>query len=149
MNPSTQPMPVLFTPRPGLCACGQPAPGAWRALAHAGIRTVVNLRPDDELPDRDEATEVAEAGMNYVHIPVRDANDLCRSAAERLHQVLVQSPSTVLVHCGTANRAGALIALADAWCGSGQVENALAMGRDAGMVGLEPAVRALLRCSDA
>jgi uncharacterized protein (TIGR01244 family) len=137
-------MPVLLTPRPGLCSCGQPGPGAWQPLARAGVHTVVNLRPDDELPDRDEADEVRAAGLTYVHIPIRGAEDLSREAAYTLQQVLLNSPVAVLVHCSSANRAGALIALGDAWFGSRNVENALALGRDAGMLALEPSVRALL-----
>jgi uncharacterized protein (TIGR01244 family) len=144
MSNATQPMPVLRTPRPGLCSSGQPGSSAWSPLARAGIRTVVNLRPAAELSGRDEAHEVREAGLAYVHIPVEGPDALTREAAHALQQVLVSSPATVLVHCSSANRAGALIALADAWYGSRDAENALALGRDAGMSTLEPTVRALL-----
>lgn len=144
MSTSTQPMPVLRTPRPGLCCCGQPGSSAWGPLARSGVRTVVNLRPASELPDRDEALEVREAGLAYVSIPIDGPEALTRDAALALQHVLVSSPSTVLVHCGNANRAGSLIALADAWFGSRDIENALALGRDAGMAAWEPTVRALL-----
>ena len=53
----------------------------------------------------------------------------------------------MLVHCSSANRAGALLALADAWFGSRNVENALALGCDAGLAALEPTVRALLNAN--
>jgi uncharacterized protein (TIGR01244 family) len=141
---TTRQMPVLRTPRPGLCTCGQPGPGAWLPLARAGISTIVNLRPDDELADRNEGEEVRAAGLTYVHIPIRDAKDLTPTAARQLQEVLLNSPVSVLVHCASANRAGALIALGDAWFGSRDVENALALGRDAGMQTLEPTVRVLL-----
>lgn len=140
----TQPMPVLRTPRPGLCSSGQPGSSAWGPLARAGIRTVVNLRPDGELTDRDEGQEVREAGIAYVHIPIAGPDALTRGAAYALQQVLLSSPPSVLVHCSNANRSGALIALADAWFGSKDLENALALGRDAGMTALEPTVRVLL-----
>lgn len=145
---TTRQMPVLRTPRPGLCTCGQPGQGAWGPLQRAGVSTVVNLRPQAELEGRDEAAEVAAAGLAYLHIPVRDADDLTREAAAALQKILISSPPNVLVHCSSGNRAGALLALADAWYGSGDVENALALGRDAGMTALEPSVRALLRGSD-
>jgi uncharacterized protein (TIGR01244 family) len=144
MANETQPMPVLRTPRPGLCSSGQPGSSAWSPLARAGVRTVVNLRPVAELEGRDEQAEVRKAGLDYVHVPIADGDDLTRDAAETLHRVLLSSPPTVLVHCGTANRAGALIALADAWFGSRNFENALSLGRDAGMTALEPTVRAIL-----
>jgi uncharacterized protein (TIGR01244 family) len=137
-------MPVLRTPRPGLCCCGQPGSSAWAPLARAGVRTVVNLRPASELPDRDEAREVGEAGLAYMHIPVADAQGLTRGAAYALQQALLTSPTTVLVHCSSGNRVGALLALADAWFGSRNFENALDLGREAGMNTLEPTVRVLL-----
>lgn len=140
----TQPMPVLRTPRPGLCSSGQPGSSAWGPLARAGVRTVVNLRPEEEMAGREESQEVREAGIAYVHIPVAGPDALTRGAAYALQQVLLSSPATVLVHCSSANRAGALIALADAWFGSRNVENAMALGRDAGMTALEPTVRVLL-----
>lgn len=143
----TQPMPVLRTPRPGLCSSGQPGSSAWGPLARAGIHTVVNLRPAEEMDGRDEGHEVREAGIAYVHIPIAGPESLTRGAAYALQQVLLSSPPTVLVHCSSANRAGALIALADAWFGSRDVENALALGRDAGMTALEPTVRVLLNTS--
>ena len=85
-----------------------------------------------------------DAGLAYVHIPVDGPEALTRGAAYALHQVLLTSPPTVLVHCASGNRAGALIALADAWFGSRNAESALALGRDAGLSALEPTVRALL-----
>lgn len=144
MSSATQPMPVLRTPRPGLCSSGQPGSSAWAPLARAGVRTVVNLRPAAEVPDRDEAVEVRDAGLTYVHIPIAGPEALTRAAAQTLQQVLLSSPVTVLVHCSSANRAGSLIALADAWFGSRNIENSLALGRDAGMSAWEPTVRALL-----
>ncbi len=144
MSNATQPMPVLRTPRPGLCACGQPGSSAWVPLSRSGVRTVVNLRPAAEVPDRDEAQEVRDAGLAYVHIPIAGPEALTREAAQMLQQVLLTALPTVLVHCSSANRAGSLIALADAWFGSRDIENALALGRDAGMSSWEPTVRALL-----
>ena len=133
MTQTTRQMPVLRTPRPGLCTCGQPGPGAWEPLARAGVRTVVNLRPDDEIADRNEAEEVRSAGLAYVHIPVRDADDLTREAAHALQQVLHSSPASVLVHCGSANRVGALWlikrVIADGW----DVEKATAEAQTIGL----------------
>lgn len=140
----TQQMPVLHTPRPGLLCSGQPVSDAWPALVGAGVRTVINLCSTAEQPGRDEAREVAAAGLGYVHIPVAGAADLTRASARRLQDALLSSPASVLVHCGSANRAGALIALADGWFGSANPESALALGHDSGLRGLTPVVRNLL-----
>lgn len=64
--------------------CEQPGLGAWGSLARAGVRTVVNLRPESELPGRDEAAEVVAAELAYLHIPIRDADDFKREAAAAL-----------------------------------------------------------------
>ena len=103
-------IPQLRHPRPGLYTGGQPSPGAWPALARAGIRTVVNLRTAAELGARDEASEVRLAGLTYVNVPIDGAGTLGARPAAALWQALGQAKGDVLVHCGTGNRCGALLA---------------------------------------
>jgi len=69
--------------------------------------------------------------------------DLDRAHAQALHQALADD-APVLVHCGSANRVGALLALVAAWHWSHPPEAALELGRSAGLAALEPAVRARL-----
>ena len=59
----------LREPRSGLFTGGQPAAIDWQAIRARGIGTVVNLRTDGELNERDEAAEVQAAGMRYISIP--------------------------------------------------------------------------------
>ena len=71
----------------------------------------------------------------------------------RLWQALQGAPGKVLVHCSTGNRAGALMALA-AHAQGLPAADALALGKAAGLTGLEPAVRGKLglpaaACADA
>jgi hypothetical protein len=49
-----------------------------------------------------------------------------------------------LVHCGSSNRVGALLALRAAWLKGATLEAALAAGRSAGLTGLESAVRSAI-----
>ena len=49
---------------------GQPAPDAWQRLAKMGIKTVIDLRREDEHSTAAEAQAVAAAGMNYVNVPM-------------------------------------------------------------------------------
>ncbi len=136
-------VPGLQSPRPDLLTGGQPEAGAWAGLAAHGVTTVINLRPDKELAGRDEAGEVAAAGMRYHQIPVDGAAGLSLDKARELRSLLQDAKGPVLVHCASGNRVGALIALSAADEGV-PVEEALARGRAAGMTSTEARVRELL-----
>lgn len=137
-------IPNFKQPRPQLITGGQPEANAWKAIAEAGVKVVVNLRPDPELPDRDEAKEVQDALLTYVNLPVDGPASLNKQQASELWQVIKNAEGAVLVHCGTGNRCGALLALTDAWFRQHDVEDAIAFGKQAGLSGLEPVVRNLL-----
>ncbi|MDH5831985.1 sulfur transferase domain-containing protein [Luteimonas sp. M1R5S18] len=136
-------VPGLRTPRPGLLTAGQPDAAAWRALADEGVVAVINLRPGTEVPNRDLAAEVGEAGLAYHAIPVAGADGLTDANADRLWRLVHDAPGTVLVHCATANRAGALLALGAARAGGMSPADALAFGRAAGLA--SPALEARVR----
>lgn len=128
-------------PRAGLLTGGQPAPGDWAALKAHGVAMVVNLRPDAEMGGRNEAAEVAAAGMAYVGIPVAGADAIDADNARRLWTLLRATDAPVFVHCASANRVGALLALGAAQSGAMTPEAALDFGRRAGLTSLEPVVR--------
>lgn len=71
-----------------VAAMAQLRPRDMQALAEAGVTDVINHRPDDEEPgqprDLELAASAAEAGLNYVHIPVTGlpgAEAIARTAA--------------------------------------------------------------------
>jgi protein tyrosine phosphatase (PTP) superfamily phosphohydrolase (DUF442 family) len=103
---------------------------------------VINLRPHSEL-NWDEAACSAACGLDYINIPVTTPADLDRAHATALCEAL-EGDAHVLVHCGTANRVGALLALVAAWDWGHSPESALSLGRSAGLATLEPAVRVRL-----
>ncbi len=137
-------IPNFKQPRPQLITGGQPEATAWKELAEAGVKTVVNLRPDSELPGRNEAQEVKDANLIYVNMPVEGPASLNKALTDQLWQVLNGAEGGVLVHCGTGNRCGALLALTEAWFRKHSTEDAIAFGKQAGLTGMEPAVRDLL-----
>lgn len=133
--------PNAQNPAAGLHTAGQPSPEQLAAAAGEGIRTVVNLCGEGEC-GWDEAAEVEDAGMNYVHIPVCGPEDICESRARELDAVLKDdSLYPMVVHCGSANRVGALFALRAFYCEHREPEEAIAAGRAAGLAGAEPRVR--------
>lgn len=140
--PST--IPGYRQPRTGLHTGGQPEAGAWPLAAKAGLTTVIDLRAVGELAGRDEAAEVAAAGLAYRQLPVDGAADITVDKASRLWRMIEEAPGPVLVHCGSGNRVGALLALAAASEGGMSPVEALDYGRAAGLTSAEPRVRALL-----
>lgn len=127
----------------GVWAGGQPTPEQFAEMVAAGLHTVINLRPEREIP-WDERATVAQLGIEYLNLPVAGAGDLTPAAARQLHEALGTSRKPVLVHCGSSNRVGALFALKSKWVDGQDTATALANGRAAGLKDLEPAVRAML-----
>jgi len=94
----------------GIVTAGQPTAEQIEAAQAQGVQTVINLRPQGEMQEFDEAALVQKTGMNYVHIPVAGPDDINDANARLLDEALVPGALPALVHCGSANRAGALIA---------------------------------------
>ena len=133
-------VPGIRQPQAGLYIAAQPAQAQWRAFADAGVTTVINLRPDAELEDRDERAEVGAAGLRYVQIPVAGAAGITAANADALAQALQQADGPVLVHCASGNRVGALLALGAVRAGM-PVEEAITYGKSAGLTSAEATVR--------
>jgi uncharacterized protein (TIGR01244 family) len=136
-----QPASQWHQPRPGLYTGGQPSPADWAALKARGVTMVVNLRPDAEMAGRNEAAEVAAAGMAYIGVPVAGADAVDGDNARRLWTLLKTSDAPVFVHCASGNRAGALLAIGAARFGGRAPDAAIEFGRRAGLSSLEPVVR--------
>lgn len=137
-------LPGFRSPRPGLFTGGQPDAGAWGDIAARGVTTVINLRPADELPDRDEAAEVAEAGLDYRVLPVAGMEGIDADAARTLWREIESAPGPVLVHCASGNRVGALLAIGAVREGGMTAEEGIAFGRAAGLGSAERRVREVL-----
>ena len=139
----------FLRPAADLYTSGQPSPQELSALASEGVRTIIDLRGADEQSGFEEATEAERLGMRYVRIPITGAQDLVPDTIARFSRELAEARHTgpVLIHCGGANRAGAMLAL-DAGITHGVPRDAaLSLGRKGGLTSLEPAVEALLRGS--
>jgi len=88
----------------------QPPPEAWPALAKIGIKTVVDLRREDEHSTAAEAEAVRAAGMKYINVPMKG---VVAPTSEQVARVMaaLNSDEPVFVHCKRgADRTGAIIA---------------------------------------
>lgn len=117
-----------------------------RALKQSGIETVISLVPAAEKPAVDERLLVTSAGLSFEQLSIANANDLTRSNVEKFHEILqIQGDKQVLVHCGSGNRAGAMMALRAAWFEGMSRDDAIMLGQQFGLKSLQPAVEKLLQ----
>ena len=128
-----------FEPTEGITAAAQPNDANLRELAAGGYSAVIDLRTEEENRGIDEQSVVESLGMDYVSLPIAGRSALNFDNARQLDEILSQFDEPVLVHCGSGNRVGALLALREIMNGA-EKEDALAFGRSAGMTSLEDTV---------
>jgi uncharacterized protein (TIGR01244 family) len=137
------------TPLEGVLTGGQVTEADLTAAAQAGYRTVVNLRTLGEEGAWDETEFVEGLGMRFLHIPVAGAAGLTEDNVQALAEVIEDEANhPLLIHCGSGNRVGALFALKAFQLDGKSAEEALAIGLEAGLTRLEPAVRERLEGAD-
>ena len=99
---------------PGLSVAGRLDRADIDALARAGVRTIVNNRPDGEDPGQlpaAEAKQLAEAhGIAYHHIPITAAT-LTRGDVDVFAATLRDAAQPVVAHCRSGTRSALLWAL--------------------------------------
>jgi uncharacterized protein (TIGR01244 family) len=138
-------LPLGGMPTANLLTAGQPTPEDFKALAAAGLKHVVSLRPASEDAGFDEAALAAQLGLSHTVIPVAGPDDLTLARAKDLDAALSAAQGEpVLVHCASSNRVGALLALRAGWLKNRGVEESLAIGRSGGLTKMEPIVEKLL-----
>lgn len=124
---------------------GQPNAEQFEAFAEEGVRHVVDLRPPEESADINSAAWVSAAGMAYYHVPIAGGADLTREHVAVLDTILQRiNGEPALLHCASANRVGAMMALHAVWYQEMNEEDAIQLGRDYGLTSLEDHVREAL-----
>jgi uncharacterized protein (TIGR01244 family) len=106
------------------------------ALADAGIRVVINNRPDGEEPGQlasSQAARLAAAnGIAYHHIPVTAAT-LSDDAVTSFRREVEAADGKVLAYCRSGTRSATLWALGEILAGALSRDEALAVGRANGL----------------
>ncbi len=106
--------PQLVSLGPGLSVTGRLDRSDLDALARAGVRTIINNRPDGEDPGQlpaAEARRIAELhGLTYHHIPMTAAT-LSRSDVDAFAAALRDAPAPLVAHCRSGTRSTLLWAL--------------------------------------
>ncbi|MDH5676786.1 MAG: sulfur transferase domain-containing protein [Myxococcales bacterium] len=135
-------IPNAAQPLPQVTTGGQPSDEQLSAAREQGYRTVISLRTEGEQGSEGERAKVEALGMVFVSIPVAGADDLSEENARRLAEALAADDAKpAIVHCGSGNRAGALLSMKAFLVDGASAEEALALGKRAGLTKLEAAVR--------
>ncbi len=86
----------------------QPSKDDFELARESGIRTVVNLRKPSEI-DWDEKAVVERLGMDYQNFGFKEPEELTDAILDAARKVLSSADrKPLLLHCGSANRVGAV-----------------------------------------
>ena len=131
-----------ISPASGDVSSGQPSREQLAEIAEQGYVAIIDLRGADEDRGYDEAAAAEALGLSYSPLPIDGASAVNMDNARKLGALLDDIDGPVLVHCGSGNRVGALVALLESDRGA-SAEEALAAGKAAGltMPSLEKVVR--------
>jgi tyrosine-protein phosphatase SIW14 len=90
---------------------GQPLPGGIQRLAKLGIKTVINLRDDDER-ESDEEAEVRAVGLHYFNVPMSGFRSPSDEEIEKVLLIINDAKNwPVFVHCHHGeDRTGTIVA---------------------------------------
>ena len=134
------------SPVDGITSAGQPDEAALSVFAENGYVAVIDMRTAGEERGLDEPAAVEGLGMQYVPFPI-SRSDINLEMAGELDALLKQFDGPVLLHCGSGNRVGALLALRE-FLDSEDAEQALQTGRDGGLTSLESAVKEVIDAAE-
>ena len=88
-----------------------PSATGYRSLAARGVRTIIDLRAEEDL--RVDEASLRRMGVTWVHLPIRDGQAPSPDKVRRFLDVVTagEQRGTVFVHCGAGvGRAGAMAA---------------------------------------
>ena len=88
--------------------CGQPSVDDFSKAKKRGIKTVISLRQPGEI-DWDQAGELKKLGLEFHRVGFRAPETLTDEVFDRVRKLLKDAKDKpVLLHCGSANRVGAV-----------------------------------------
>lgn len=124
----------------GLRVGGAVSPEALDRAKAVGVTTIINLRMPQEPGVAEEKSRAEALDLGYISIPISGPDDLTKENASKLDEAIRSAgPDKALVHCGSSNRVGALLAIRAAEVQGLEAKDALALGKRAGLKDLEGA----------
>lgn len=120
----------------GVFLASQPKPEDFEQAKKGGIKSVINLRHPEEITDFDEQEVVEGMGLNYLSLAWNGEEELSDDIFDRMRELLKTTERPILLHCGSANRVGAVWIPHRVLDGGLSIEDAVA---EAKVVGLKSA----------
>ncbi|MDZ7779124.1 MAG: hypothetical protein U5R14_04185 [Gemmatimonadota bacterium] len=132
-------------PVSGLITVAQPSRDQVEELLDLGYDRFISLQLTEEPGTGWEEAAIPAAGGHFARIPVAGPDDLTRENVDALDALLAaRGEEETVLYCASSNRVGALLALRAFWLQGADPEEAMSLGRRAGMRALEPAVREIM-----
>jgi len=116
---------------------GQINASDFEALSDAGVKTIINNRPDHEEPNQlssEHASELADQyQIDYHYLPMANGQPLPPTLVADFKAVLDSTKEPVLVHCRSGMRSSLLWALGQIPLSNISVDNAIDAAQSAGI----------------
>lgn len=120
-----------------LCS-GQPTPDQFDALVIAGYRNFICLRLANEPGGGWESARAASFGVQFHRLPIANSGGINESNATKLSRLMEEGTGPTVIYCRSGDRVGALYGAKLYLVDGVEPEEALALGRIAGVTRLEP-----------
>jgi protein tyrosine phosphatase (PTP) superfamily phosphohydrolase (DUF442 family) len=117
----------------GLFLASQPKVEDFEQAKMGGVVTVINMRHESENTDFDEALVIHNLGLKYVNLPWNGPDELTDEIFDQAREMFNTVERPALVHCGSANRVGAVYLPWRVLDGGLSVEDALAEAKVVGL----------------
>lgn len=120
-----------------LFVAGQIAPADFAEMAQAGIKVIINNRPDGEETDQlpaDEAEKLAKShGIQYHYLPMANGQPLPDNLVTEFKAIVNGTDQPILAHCRSGMRSSFLWALGQIPDGVVSVDEAINAAQAAGI----------------
>jgi len=109
----------------------------FEQLSEAGIKTIINNRPDDEEQNQLSAEEAAKLAqqhnINYHYLPMANGQPLPPTLVSDFRTIMQSSEGDVLAHCRSGMRSSFIWALGELPNGEITVDQAINAAQEAGI----------------
>ena len=122
---------------------GQPSQEELETFFSDGVQVVIDLRGSNENRGYDEEGFMQSTSVPYHLLPIVNEADVSYDNARIIQDLIANSEGKVLIHCGSGNRVGAMVALIARLEGM-DAESALALGEEKKLSSLRPLIIELL-----
>lgn len=92
----------------GVFLASQPKPEDFEQAKKGGVKTVITLRHADEVTDFNEKEVVEGLELKFVELPWNGPDELTDEVFDQARDLLKTAERPILLHCGSANRVGAV-----------------------------------------